>query len=144
MSSDYMEERGMVNTWRFHDDVLVLASERKTSHRYGRGMTLQHAKIQPRWNYLDCEVWVKMGQSNPSHSSNPRASCFPQQIHRIVASLHCSSLWGPVAHRTAMRWKRRRFSSTGLSGIWPHRASFSASEIRKQARQEKHREAQQR
>ena len=47
--------------------MLVLASERETSHRYGRGTTLQHAKIQTRWNYLDCEVMGESGtiQSKP-------------------------------------------------------------------------------
>ena len=37
----FMDAPGIVKIWRFHDDVLVLASERLKSHAYGRVMINQ-------------------------------------------------------------------------------------------------------
>ena len=90
---------------------------------------------------------LKVRQSKPSHSSNQQTWEFLFQTRVAIHNTFTSRGWSPsfaalgnLARRTALRRKRRRFSSTGSSGIWPHRASFNAFETRKQARQEKHRE----
>ena len=90
---------------------------------------------------------MKVRQSKPSHSSNQQTWEFLFQTRVAIHNTFTSRGWSPsfaalgnLARRTALRRKRRRFSSTDSSGIWPHRASFNASETRTQARQEKHRE----
>ena len=133
-----MEAYGIMNIWRFRDDILVLASERFKTHAYGRGMInragyfiTQCEKVSyDKIKYLDCEVWVENGtiQSKPfvkpTNLGVPLqdTSCHPAHTHkswpvsmvRRLGDLSTSHIYAEKAKNILIEWFVKHMASPNL------------------------------